>query len=288
MKFYGSLLALLALQPASAFVVQTPQSASLTVLASSRDARTEAPAGTRSPPPPRPEGGDVARRNQSFTSGGVRRVSDIWNSMMPITVQGGSLRTWSFASPAIEGVQVLMKTEGRPLEANVELWQGPDNTPQKMNVYVEDGEQRTFCCVIATPRGSNTVAIRNTAMMEFPLAASVEPDSGIVGVGGATRERPRIVQGGAVHTVPFDPSVQSVKVLLKTDGRPLNARIELLQGPNNNKQVVEVYTEDGRDRPFYAVIETPGVGNVVRIVNTAPVEFPLTASIEPYLIERYN
>jgi hypothetical protein len=61
----------------------------------------------------------------------------------------------------------------------------------------------------------------------------------------------------------------------------LNARIELLQGPNNNKQVIELYSEDGCDRPFFCILETPATGNVVRVVNTGPVEFPMSAAVVP-------
>ena len=201
-----------------------------------------------------------------------------------ILVQGGSLRTWSYRSPLVDQVQVVLSTEGRPLDADLELWHGPDNTPCKMRVYVENGQLRPFSAVIATPRGPNTVAIRNIGQIEFPIAADVYANDvenpSVDCVNSATT-----IQGGALRTYPFDPLVNSVEVLLRTDGRPLNARIELLQGPNNNKQVIELYTEDGLDRPFFAILETPGSGNVVRIVNTAPVEFPMTAGVVPHSID---
>jgi len=198
----------------------------------------------------------------------------------PILVQGGSLRTWSYRSPLVEQVQIALSTEGRPLDADIELWHGPDNTPHKMRVYVENGQIRPFGAVIDTPRGPNTIAIRNIGQLEFPFAASVranDVDAPSLDCISASAT----IQGGALRTYPFDPMVDSVEVLLKTDGRPLNARIELLQGPNNNKQVIELYTEDGFDRPFFCTLETPGSGNVVRIVNTAPVEFPMTAAVAP-------
>ena len=202
-----------------------------------------------------------------------------------ILVQGGSLRTWSYRSPSVEQVQVVLSTEGRPLDADIELWHGPDNTPCKMRVYVENGQLRPFSAVIETPRGPNTVAIRNIGQIEFPIAANVIADQ-VDSPSPDCLAASTTIQGGALRTYPFDPTVDSIEVLLKTDGRPLNARIELLQGPNNNKQVIELYTEDGLDRPFFCILETPGSGNVVRIVNTAPVEFPMTAGVVPHSINQ--
>ena len=121
------------------------------------------------------------------------------------TVQGGSLRTWSFANPNIDFVSVMLKTEGRPLDADIQLWNGPDNTPHKMKVYVEDGGLRTFNALIGTPRGPNTVAIRNTGMLEFPLVAVVEPD--VQGQDAALAVESSMpsetIQGGALRTYPF-------------------------------------------------------------------------------------
>ena len=180
-------------------------------------------------------------------------------------------------------MQVHISTEVLPLDADIELWHGPDNTPCKMRVYVENGQLRPFSAVIETPRGPNTVAIRNIGQIEFPIAANVVADQ-VDTPSEHCIAASATIQGGALRTYPFDPTVDSVEVLLKTDGRPLNARIELLQGPNNNKQVIELYTEDGLDRPFFCVLETPGSGNVIRIVNTAPVEFPMTAGVVPHTI----
>jgi hypothetical protein len=229
--------------------------------------------------------------NTAPTSSGMSQsqaIRDIWKAQSAVSIQGSTLKTWSFPDPQVKRVQVLMKTDGRPMNADIELWQGPDNTPQKMRVYLEDGNLRPFCCVVEAPRGSNAVAIRNTNSLEFPVQAVVEGDTGN-GLNSIVKKmsnnsKPRTVQGGSVHTYPFAPAVDSVQVVLSTDGRPLNARIELLQGPNNIKQVMELYTEDGLDRPFVAIIETPGTGNVVRVVNTATIEYPMTAAVEPFRV----
>ncbi len=173
---------------------------------------------------------------------------------------------------------------------SVELWQGPDNVPQKVAVYCEDGRARPFRCFMATPYVGNSISIRNTNTLEYPLQAILE--GGKVGMDDPeTQEKmqrlqetkPKICQGGAVLTERFEPEVQSVQVFLQSEGRPLQCRIELIQGPNNVKQVMEVYTEEGSVRPFYTIIETPGYGTgVVRIINSSTLEFPFTATVQPW------
>ena len=70
----------------------------------------------------------------------------------------------------------------------------------------------------------------------------------------------------------------------------LKSLIQNSQPSFNDKSIrrIEVYTEDGYDRPFYCILDTPGSGNVIRIVNTTPIEFPMSASVIPYSVTNYN
>jgi len=148
---------------------------------------------------------------------------------------------------------------------------------------------RPFNAVVATPLSGNTIAVFNEATMEYPIDAVVQGDVSKSSLNLAPaelleRKELRNVQGQQIISYAFEEDVQSVEVLLKTDGRNLKGRIEILEGPNNIKQVMEYYSSNGYKRPFYAVIQTPGPGNVVRIVNENTIEYPFGAIVEPYVV----
>jgi hypothetical protein len=295
MKISRTILALALIQSSKAFVVKGPSTAKSSALAAMEEFRSRSVGAettstatttstTTTPNAPGVGGSPVLKKNAAPSS--KKKENEA------VTIQGGCLRTWSFTNQhIIERVQVVLTTpEGRPLKADIDLWQGPDNTPQKMAIYIEDGSSTPFNVCIETPRGQNTVAVRNTAPMEYPLAAQISAggsgaESGVEEMMTSWSSSAKVIQGGGTKSYTLGSRVGSVQILLKTDGRPLNARIELLQGPDNNKQVVDLYTEDGSERPFYTVIETPGRGNVIRIVNAATMEYPLICAVEPFSVE---
>lgn len=234
-------------------------------------------------------------------------VTDIWETEAPETIQGASLKTWDFNSEHLDAVQVLLKTEGRPLKADIELWQG-ENAPQKISVYSENGETRPLSAFVATPyQGHTAVAVKNSGEGEFPMKACVEADlsqngnylagSGPVNANQLAKftlqqlwdkARPKTVQGGgATYVVPLESDIQRVQILITSEKNPINARIEILEGPNNVKQVMEIQTEDGKARPFFCVLDLPDpiLTNVMRVVNTGPFEFPIECRIEPFKVE---
>lgn len=203
-----------------------------------------------------------------------------------VPVQGNSLRTWSNGYPYPQEQEVVLDTDGRPLDATIEQWAGPGYTPRKMRVYSDDGAARPFR-TYEMPRGPHSYAIRNQGPLEFPMAANVGPAGG--GMPPAQFTAPPItVQGGATRSFPFDADVESVQVVLSTEGRNLQARVELLQGPDNVKQFIELEEDDGYNRPFICNFDTPGYGHTVRIINTAPMTFPLKASVAPLTFAPYD
>jgi hypothetical protein len=221
------------------------------------------------------------------------------------SIQGGKcLKTWNISSDKVDRVSVMINNEGVPLSASVEVWQGPNSTPMRLQIASDDGNTYPFSAVLETPNKHNSIAVRNMSPMEFPMGACVVADVEDVRAGGNKQagqgavvqaladlgESYKVDGDNGVESFQFENTVESIQILLQTDGRPLHARVELVQGTNDNKQVVDIFSENGLDQPFFAVIDTPSMfdmsaGATVRIVNTAPsTVFPLSAIVEPYMV----
>jgi len=196
---------------------------------------------------------------------------------------------------------VSLSTDGRPLDATVELWDGPGNTPVSMHLFGDDGRQRpVHAAVRGRQMAAGTVAVRNTGPMEFPLAGSVAagmspptarpstaPPAALRTSGGRSSAAMRI-QGGAEEVIPVDGAISSIEIHLASEGGPITARIEILQGPNTCRQGIALYSDDGCSKPITYLLETPGYGCSVQIDNTGPMEYPLVASVLAHSLEFHD
>jgi len=193
-------------------------------------------------------------------------------------VEGRTRKTWKFNDLSKDRVQVALTSEGRPVNADIQLWIGPDWTPFSLKAYSEDGKLRPVQTLVGTRNKAAMIEVRNVAEGEFPFSAASNYAKGAMEI--FPKEFPKEfpsaerVDGGALRSFPLDSSAKELEVLLNTDGRQLNARVELLSGPNTPKQTFEVFTNNGELNSLCVCFNTPDAGNTVRIVNLAPVEFP--------------
>eukprot|EP00751_Fragilariopsis_kerguelensis_P015401 CAMPEP_0170763926 /NCGR_PEP_ID=MMETSP0733-20121128/3684_1 /TAXON_ID=186038 /ORGANISM="Fragilariopsis kerguelensis, Strain L26-C5" /LENGTH=391 /DNA_ID=CAMNT_0011104447 /DNA_START=48 /DNA_END=1223 /DNA_ORIENTATION=- len=221
---------------------------------------------------------DLAAAKKARTSLEVGAIEGAFQSLagnQPITlkkIQGGNaLKMWNVQSKDIDRVSVRIQNKGVPLSAQVEVWKGSESTPMRLQV----------AC----------------GPVEFPMnACVVADDNSVMGSGAVVQALDQLGDPFSVHgddnqvSFPFANTVESVQLLLQTDGRPLNARVELIQGPDADiKQVIDINSENGKTQPFFAVIDTPSYkwneSTTIRITNTAAsLVFLLTAIVEPYVI----
>ena len=208
----------------------------------------------------------------------------------PVRVDGDTLRTWTITDEGTERVQLSIRSAGRPVEAKVELWQSPSFIPVTFTYCFDSGSDSPLHTILETPGlRAKTIAVYNTECGHCPFESSVA-HTGLRGSAyeAVAHHEPKLVQGGKTTSYTFGPEVESVQVLLKTDGRNMKALIEVLQGPGlggpENEQTIEVDVTSGLEHPFYVVIQTPGDANTLRIINLNPVELPFYAYILPYTV----
>jgi len=192
-------------------------------------------------------------------------------------VEGKTRKTWKFSDLGKERVQVAITSEGRPVNADIQLWLGPDWTPFSMKAYSEDGKVRPIQTIVGTRNKAAMIEVRNVGEYEFPFSAASNYAAGAMAA--VPTEIPAAVEGercdgGAVRTYPLDPTCDELEVVLNTEGKQLNARIELRQGPNTPNQRFECFTNNGQLNSLCVCFKCPDPLNTVRVVNLAPVEFP--------------
>jgi len=198
----------------------------------------------------------------------------------------GSIKTWSVAPRDTTRVHVSLVTNDNPIDAKIETWQGPEDIPQDIDVYVEGGARSRFVVVLSMPGLSNTLAVRNfvRSVLDSPrvqIVADITPSLKVSISRISNSKILRDIHPDHDRTYPLAPFVEKTLVAIMTDGYPLKAHTELLQGPLVAKQVIHESTQDSFARPVYAIISTPGTRNAVRISNECAETSTISAFVEP-------
>jgi hypothetical protein len=220
-------------------------------------------------------------------SPGVVSKTDGWEitKISPrVRIEGQSRHTFSMNDASKEIVQIAMQSpNGRPVDANAELWIGPDWTPVKVACHSEDGSQYSIQTLIGTRNQSANVELFNTGNGAYPIdaACSYALPPLVEARNTITEEEGVYIEGGAIKMSPIPSNVDQLQVLIQTEGKQLNAMIELLNGPNNVKAKYEIFTNNGQLNSLFVVFDTPADGNAIRIRNLAPMEFPCTYYVKP-------
>mmetsp|Transcript_69559 Transcript_69559/g.77823 ORF Transcript_69559/g.77823 Transcript_69559/m.77823 type:complete len:513 (+) Transcript_69559:48-1586(+) len=251
------------------------------------------------------------------------KIKSIWETSAPVLVQASSIETFNFETPTVERVQVLLKKadmvdscsgrkipNGEPLIARVDLWHGPDSTPQNLAIYlgeeedneyyndgdVEDEEFHSakfydenqsssdtpFSTIIETPQGHNTIAIRNIADTS-DLLACVEEEQYKEGYwytpsSDSFRAAPTVKNGNDGSNTSNDSPLQSVIQRLQATTTP--QRIDSSSTSRSSSAAVSSDDENENTVIGSCTVELPDNIASVQVLLQTEYMCPLQARIE--------
>ena len=96
------------------------------------------------------------------------------NLSAPKEIHGGDLTTFGF-DPDVQHVYVEISSEGMPIYAKVELYQGPMNAKAIADIYTDSGMIRPWSAVIPMPGPGASLCILNEGPVAYPLTVRMDP-----------------------------------------------------------------------------------------------------------------
>mmetsp|Transcript_11958 Transcript_11958/g.33115 ORF Transcript_11958/g.33115 Transcript_11958/m.33115 type:complete len:293 (+) Transcript_11958:202-1080(+) len=218
---------------------------------------------------------------------------------------GGTIRTYQ-VPPGVERLQYVIRSDGRPLKARVELWIGPIRRIHYCELDMMNGAKTPYRATLKFKPLGVTLRIGTTKKSsgEFPIMAGVyvpKPDES-KSIGKLTQavfegNEKTLVQGGAiegghgaVRVFKYDETIKSMQLVIwsrDVGKKSYKAYIEVLNGPNNDKQILDLQCGGGT-QPYHAVIQTPGIGEI-RLYNKKYIEDGLfQIAMVPYEYNDYS
>lgn len=238
-----------------------------------------------------PTPGAITRSGGGYRTGGAigryndRRTDSIhsYADGRGRNIEGGAQKTFESDFYG-DDMLVFLESDGRPINAEIDLKEGPNNTVQRVKLYCMDGLRNSFQGIFS---GGGSVNVRNTGTLECPAYANVEA----LGGGGReeykgmfTREGAIEIQGGSsLKTWSIDHYADEAIIELESDGGPMNAVVEVWQGPGEVMQIAEIESQDGFSRPFKMKVDCSDGrfygSTTVAVRNVGQLEFPIIAKV---------
>lgn len=96
----------------------------------------------------------------------------------------------------------------------------------------------------------------------------------------------RIEGAGTVKTFPIPPDATRIEYIVETEGRPMKASIDMWVGPIRQTHTLKIDSQDGSKNPYRGILKVKPAYQELKISNSGPYEFPMSAGIRIASTER--